>query len=184
MEKQEVYDFERDRHHFAEVLQQQFENIVQERQIRIRMKKIEQKNQERLGHLRDFIHHLERDKKDIVEGFENIQVRFRKSVDRQEKLKFNFEVLVYMKQGQVEVPQLPVATDYKDAILVNIQTIGHENSSIQYKGNNKVHNMEEILKHNTRLKQIKYEVKRYTLQIEDYKERALDVQLYRVTKKT
>lgn len=82
------------------------------------------------------------------------------------------------------MPQLPVATDYKDAILVNVQTIGAENSSINYKGNNKVHNMEEILKHNTRLKSIKYEVKRYTLQIEDYKERALDVQLYRVTKKT
>lgn len=44
--------------------------------------------------------------------------------------------------------------------------------------------MMEILKHNTRLKQIKYEVKRYTLEIEDYKERAKDVQLYRVTKKT
>lgn len=41
-----------------------------------------------------------------------------------------------------------------------------------------------ILKDNTKLKGIKYEVKRLTLQIEDFKERALDVQLYRVTKKT
>lgn len=48
--------------------------------------------------------YLERDKKDIVEKFENTQMRFKKSVDRQEKLKFNFEVVVYMKQGQVEVP--------------------------------------------------------------------------------
>jgi len=30
-EKKEVYDFERDRHMFAEVMQQQFENIVHER---------------------------------------------------------------------------------------------------------------------------------------------------------
>jgi hypothetical protein len=36
----------------------------------------------------------------------------------------------------------------------------------------------------TKLKEIKYIVKRLTLQIDDYKERALDVQLYRVTKKT
>ena len=111
-------------------------------------------------------------------------MRFKKSVDRQEKLKFNFEVVVYMKQGQVEVPQLPVATDYKDAILVNIDVINTENNGIRSKGNQKVHNMELILKDNTKLKQIKYEVKRLTLQIEDYKERALDVQLYRVTKKT
>lgn len=79
------------------MLQQQFDNIVHERQIRIRMKQLEQKNQERLGHLRDFIQHLEREKKDIVEKFESIQLRFRKAVDRQEKLKFNFEVIVYMK---------------------------------------------------------------------------------------
>lgn len=59
-----------------------------------------------------------------------------------------------------------------------------ENNGIKNKGNMKVHNMELILKDNTKLKQIKYEVKRLTLQIEDYKERALDVQLYRVTKKT
>ena len=43
-EKKEVYDFERDRHMFAEVMQQQFENIVHERQNRIRMKQVESKN--------------------------------------------------------------------------------------------------------------------------------------------
>lgn len=134
--------------------------------------------------MRDFVMFLEREKKDIVEKFENTQMRFKKSVDRQEKLKFNFEVIVYMKQGQVEVPQLPVATDYKDAILINVDVINAENNGIKSKGNNKVHNMEQILKSNTHLKQIKYEVKRLTLEIEDYKERALDVQLYRVTKKT
>ena len=42
----------------------------------------------------------------------------KKTSERVHKLKYNFEVLVYMKQGQVEVPQLPVATDFKDAILI------------------------------------------------------------------
>jgi len=84
------------------------------------MKQLEQKNQERLGHLRDFILNLERQKKELVEKFEDTQMRFKKSTDRQEKLKFNFEVIVFLKQGQVEVPQLPVATDYKDAILVDM----------------------------------------------------------------
>lgn len=116
------------------------------------MKIIETKNQERLGYLRDFIMFLEREKKDIVEKFENTQMRFKKSVDRQEKLKFNFEVICYLKQGQVEVPQLPVATDYKDAILVNLGVINNENDGIMHKGNTKVYNMEEILKHNTKLK--------------------------------
>jgi len=152
MEKQEVYDFERDRHMFAEVLQQQFENIVHERQIRIRMKQLEAKNQERLGHLRDFIIFLEREKKEIVEKFDGTQMRFKKAVDRQEKLKFNFEVIVYLKQGQVEVPQLPVATDYKDAILVNVGVVNTENKGINDRGCIKVDKMEEILKHKTKLK--------------------------------
>lgn len=41
-----------------------------------------------------------------------------KTLNRIEKLKYNFEVIVYLKQGQVEVTQAPVATDYKDAILI------------------------------------------------------------------
>ena len=87
------------------------------------MKQMEEKNKERLGHLRAFIEKLEKDKKELVEKFEESQMRFKKTNDRQEKLKFNFEVMVFLKQGQVEVPQLPVATDYKDAILVNQSTI-------------------------------------------------------------
>jgi len=128
--------------------------------------------------------HCEKEKKDIVDKFDDTQKRFQKACDRQEKLKFNFEVIVFLKQGQVEVPQLPVATDYKDAILVNTNVVKTENAGIQAKGKDKVDKMMQILAFNTKLKQIKYEVKRLTLQIEDYKERAQDVQLYRVTKKT
>lgn len=42
----------------------------------------------------------------------------KKAADRIQKIKYNFETIIYIKQGWVEVPQLPVATDYKDAILV------------------------------------------------------------------
>lgn len=65
-----------------------------------------------------------------------------------------------------------------------MKCIASENNDIKYKGDDKVRAMLAILKDNTKLKGIKYEVKRLTLQIEDFKERALDVQLYRVTKKT
>jgi len=82
------------------------------------------------------------------------------------------------------VPQLPVATDYKDAILINVDVVKGENRDILHKGGIKVDKMEQILFNKTQLKRIKYEVKKLTLQIEDCKERALDVQLYRVTKKT
>ena len=134
--------------------------------------------------MRDFVGHLENEKKEIAESFESNQVKCRKTGERDEKLKFNFEVVVYMKQGQVEVPQLPVATDYKDAILVSRAVIAQENHEIALRGNQKVDNMRKILTYNTALKQVEYENKRLRLQIRDFIERAKDVQLYRVTKAT
>ena len=82
------------------------------------------------------------------------------------------------------MPQLPVATDYKDAILVSKAVILQENAEIQHRGNQKVDNMRKILTYNTNLKQVEYENKRLRLQIRDFIERAKDVQLYRVTKAT
>ena len=61
-------------------------------------------------------------------------MRYKKACDRQEKLKFNFEAIVFLKQGQVEVPQLPVATDYKDAILVDKSVVSEQNHDINKKG--------------------------------------------------
>ena len=90
-------------------------------------------------------------------------------------MKFNFEVVVYLRQGQVEVPQLPVATDYKDAILISRQVLEMENSEIKARGNQKVTNMEKILDYKTKLKIVKTVNKRMKLQIEDFKERAKDV---------
>ena len=62
----------------------------------------------------------------------------KKAVDRINKIRYNFETIVYMKQGQVEVPQLPVATDYKDAILVSKDVIDFENREITRRGDDKV----------------------------------------------
>lgn len=58
----------------------------------------------------------------------------RKTLSRIEKLKYNFEVIIYLKQGQVEVPQLPVATDYKDAILVLKNDVEYWNRQIIARG--------------------------------------------------
>ena len=75
----------------------------------------------------------------------------------------------------MEVPQLPVATDYKDAILISRQVLEMENSEIKARGNQKVANMEKILDYKTKLKIVKTVNKRMKLQIEDFKERAKDV---------
>ena len=119
MQLEEEYVYERDHVGFGEVLREQFNKIVNERYLRIRLNKKLSDGQERLGFLRDFIAHLESEKKEIQDKNDSASIKCRKTAERDEKLKFNFEVVCYMKQGQVEVPQLPVATDYKDAILIS-----------------------------------------------------------------
>lgn len=75
-----------------------------------------------------------------------------------------------------------MATDYKDAILIQKSEINLQNGFIKAKGDSKVQNMTNILRNKTMLKQVMYENKRLKLQIVDFEERAKDVQLYRVTK--
>jgi len=77
---------------------------------------------------------------------------------------------------------LPVATDYKDAILISRKVIDYENNEILIRGDNKVKLMEAISDFKTGLKRVLFSKKRLDLEILDFEERAKDVQLYRVKK--
>ena len=76
------------------------------------------------------MNYLEDNLREIEEKHEGQIVAQRKASDRIGKLQYNFETIVYLRQGQVEVPQLPVATDYKDAILISKDVIDYENKEI------------------------------------------------------
>lgn len=54
------------------------------------------------------------------------------------------------------MPQLPVATDYKDAILVSRDVIDYENREIVRRGDEKVKLMDLISEFKTGLKRVKY----------------------------
>lgn len=73
-----------------------------------------------------------------------------------------------MKQGWVEVPPLPIATDYKDAILISEDVIEYENAGIKAKGEAKVKLMNRISKFKTDLKRVRYQKKRLDLEIKDF----------------
>jgi len=82
---------------------------------------------------------------------------------------------VYLKQGQIEVPQLPVATDYKDGILIAKDLVDYENKEIVRKGELKIKLMEDISNFKVNLKKVKYQKQRLDLEIKDFEERAKDV---------
>ena len=99
-------------------MREQFDEIVRQRYERIKIDKIKETNNKRLTNMKEFLKHLEVEVTDLNEKQEVLGNKERKTQSRVEKLRYNFEVIIYLKQGQVEVPQLPVATDYKDAILI------------------------------------------------------------------
>ena len=70
------------------------------------------------------------------------------------------------------------------AILIEQNVIEWENEKIKVNGEKKIKEMDAILKHKQELKEIDLEQKKLTLMTKDFKERATDVQLYRVTKQT
>lgn len=183
MEQKEVYDYERDRPG-PSIVQEQFDKIVDERFRRVKMEKRKGEEKRSLENLQAFNRWYAEQVNELEDQFRAVSKKQAKTLNRIEKLKYNFEVIVYLKQGQVEVTQAPVATDYKDAILILKSDINLQNGFIKSKGDAKVANMTNILRNKTMLKQVMYENKRLKLQITDFEERAKDVQLYRVTKQT
>lgn len=73
---------------------------------------------QRLTNLRDYKNFLEEIKNKLGDKKEFAVSEEAKWLEHAKKLKFNYEVIIYIRQGQVEIPQQPVTTDYKDAILV------------------------------------------------------------------
>lgn len=70
---------------------------------------------------------------------------------------------------------MPVATDYKDAILVKRDVIEEENREIVKRGDAKVRMMNAISEFKTGLKRVRYQKKKLDLEILDFEERAKDV---------
>ena len=106
--------------------------------------------------MKDHVSYLEVVRNEINEKFQQSFGAHKKAFERLDKLKYNFEVIVYIKQGQVEVPQLPVATDYKDAILIRKDVIEDENNEIVKRGDSKVKLMNAISEFKTGLKRVRY----------------------------
>jgi len=173
MEEEEKYVIERDCP--TDISHQVFASYMPERYKRIQLEKTKDANNKRLNSLKDHLHYLRSDNNVLQDEFNVLDAKCNKIEDRAAKLRFNFEVIVYLKQGQVEVPQLPVATDYKDAILIREEIIDRENKEIKKKGNTKVQKMGDILNAKTKLKLHETESKIKDLKIVDYEQRAMDV---------
>ena len=94
----------------------------------------------------------------------------------------NLEVLVKLKQGQVEVEQAAVVTDYADAVLINKRVVHKLNAQIFEKGGEKIAVLTDIKNFRKNIQKAEWELRRGKMEIEDLTFKFKDLQLLRVTK--
>ena len=95
---------------------------------------------------------------------------------------YNPRILFQLKQGQVEVPQAPVVTDYSDSVLIDRQEVEALNEVIVAMGSEKVDALTEMKDYRKGIHGLDWETKVLDFQAEDLVIRTRDIQLLRVTK--
>ncbi|KAJ3262629.1 Cilia- and flagella-associated protein 43 [Boothiomyces macroporosus] len=95
---------------------------------------------------------------------------------------YNIECLYPFKQGQVEVPQAPIVTNYSDAVLLHRSVVENLNEQVRNLGQLKVDALTEIKEYRKGIHALEWEIKMHDFQAEDLIIRTRDIQLLRVTK--
>ncbi|KAI8899961.1 WD40-repeat-containing domain protein [Globomyces pollinis-pini] len=95
---------------------------------------------------------------------------------------YNIETLFELKQGQVEVPQAPIVTNYTDAVLLDRSVVEQLNEQVRTLGQLKVDALTEIKEYRKGIHALEWENKMFDFQADDLVIRTRDIQLLRVSK--
>merc|ERR1712039_591855 len=95
---------------------------------------------------------------------------------------YDIEVLFKLRQGQVEVPQAAVVTDYSDAVVIDQEVVESRNRRILELGKSKVSTLDTTKVFRKKLGLLQWEHRMLAMQTLDLEERTKDVHMLRVTK--
>lgn len=95
---------------------------------------------------------------------------------------FDIELLFFVKQGQVEVPQAAVVTDYADAVIFDKEVLECRNRRIREIAKEKVNHLHTVKDFRKRLLELDWQHKMLAHKTLDLEERTKDVHMLRVTK--
>lgn len=135
-----------------------------------------------LAEMGGFLAHLERESAEAKSDRDRLERELREHKELMTRELYDIEILFKLKQGQVEVPQAAVVTDYSDAIVIDQEVVESRNSRITDLGKDKVHILTKIKEFRKSLSLLDWEHEMLALQTTDLEERTKDVHMLRVTK--
>uniref|UniRef100_A0A7S0A418 DUF4201 domain-containing protein n=1 Tax=Pyrodinium bahamense TaxID=73915 RepID=A0A7S0A418_9DINO len=141
-----------------------------------------QKGQAILQEMGGLLSHLQQERDDIKAEDDSLHAELAEHEQLMDRELHDIEILFRLRQGQVEVPQAAVVTDYSDAIVIDQEVVESRNRRIVELGKDKVGTMGTIKEFRKRLNLLQWEHKMLFLQTCDLEERTKDVHMLRVTK--
>merc|ERR1719203_2142682 len=126
--------------------------------------------------------YLQKERDDAKQEHEQLKLESREHQDLMKKEEHDIEILFKLKQGQVEVPQAAVVTDYSGAVVIDTEVVESRNRRILELGKEKVGTLDTIKEFRKKLSLIQWEYRMLQMQTTDLEERTKDVHMLRVTK--
>jgi len=159
-----------------------YKRMLEMRQRREALEREVAKNSLVLQDMQGLLAHLEKERGDAQVAHDVLQEELDEQLQLMDKELYDIEMLFKLKQGQVEVPQAAVVTDYSDAIVIDQEVVESRNRRIQELGQEKVGILETTKEFRKKLNFIQWEHKMLAMQTTDLEERTKDVHMLRVTK--
>eukprot|EP00441_Pelagodinium_beii_P015570 CAMPEP_0197663976 /NCGR_PEP_ID=MMETSP1338-20131121/58348_1 /TAXON_ID=43686 ORGANISM="Pelagodinium beii, Strain RCC1491" /NCGR_SAMPLE_ID=MMETSP1338 /ASSEMBLY_ACC=CAM_ASM_000754 /LENGTH=1775 /DNA_ID=CAMNT_0043242517 /DNA_START=13 /DNA_END=5340 /DNA_ORIENTATION=- len=126
--------------------------------------------------------HLQKETEEAKVNYDRLERELREHKDLMNRELYDIELLFKLKQGQVEVPQAAVVTDYSDAIVIDQEVVESRNGRITELGKSKVNVLTIIKEFRKKLSLLEWEHSMLAMQTTDLEERTKDVHMLRVTK--
>lgn len=159
-----------------------YRRMVEMRQRREALERDVAKHSLVLADMQGLLVHLEKERGEGQVAHDVLQDELDEQLQLMEKELYDIEMLFKLKQGQVEVPQAAVVTDYSDAIVIDQEVVESRNRRIQELGQEKVGILETTKEFRKQLNFIQWEHKMLAMSTTDLEERTKDVHMLRVTK--